>query len=93
MRPGAAAGAAFGQMMGGRDLTSNREEVRSSVEYRQYEEMGQEIRDALLQVKQNARDSAAAAAAPKSAVTCPYCGATTVPDASGRCEYCGGAIG
>ena len=80
-------------MMGGRDLTSNREEVRSSVEYRQYEEMGQEIRDALLQVRQNARDYAAAAAAPKSAVTCPYCGATTVPDASGRCEYCGGAIG
>ena len=26
-------------------------------------------------------------------ITCPYCGATTTPDASGCCEYCGGAIG
>ena len=23
---------------------------------------------------------------------CPYCGATTTPDASGCCEYCGGAV-
>ena len=68
------------------------EEVRSSVEYRQYEAMGQEIRDALLQVRQQVRDEAAAAAAPKTAVTCPYCGATTTPDASGCCEYCGGAV-
>ena len=40
--------------MGGGSLTSNAEEVRSSVEYRQYEEMGCEIRDALLQVRQQA---------------------------------------
>lgn len=78
--------------MGGGSLTSNAEEVRSSVEYRQYEAMGQEIRDALLQVRQQVRDEAAAAAAPKAAVTCPYCGATTTPDASGCCEYCGGAV-
>ena len=77
--------------MGGGSLTSNAEEVRSSVEYRQYEEMGCEIRDALLQVRQQAREEAAAAAAPKAAVTCPYCGATTTPDASGCCEFCGGA--
>ena len=73
-------------------LTSNAEEVRASVEYRQYEAMGQEIREALLQVRQQARDVAAAAAAPKVAVTCPYCGATTTPDASGCCEFCGGAV-
>lgn len=78
--------------MGGGSLTSNAEEVRSSVEYRQYEEMGCEIRDALLQIRQQAREEAAAAAAPKAAVTCPYCGATTTPDASGCCEFCGGAI-
>ena len=58
----------------------------------QYEEMGREIRDALLQVRQQAREEAAAAAAPKAAVTCPYCGATTTPDASGCCEFCGGAV-
>lgn len=76
----------------GRDLTSNAEEVRASVEYRQYEQIGQEIRDALLQVRQEARDTAVAANAPKAAVTCPWCGATTTPDASGTCEYCGGAL-
>ena len=31
-------------------------------------------------------------AAPKTAVTCPYCGATTTPDVNGCCEYCGGAV-
>lgn len=81
----------FGGMRGG-SLTSNVEEVRSSVEYRQYEEMGLEIRDALLRVRQQVRDEAAAAAAPKAAVTCPFCGATTMPDASGCCEFCGGAV-
>ena len=80
-----------GGMRGG-PRTSNAEEVRASVEYRQYEEMGLEIRDALLQVRQQAREHAAVAAAPKAAVTCPYCGATTTPDASGCCEFCGGAV-
>lgn len=77
-------------MAGG--LTSNAAEVRASVEYRQYEQMGKEIREALLQVRKDARASAAAAAAPKQAVTCPWCGATTTPDASGCCEYCGGSV-
>ena len=63
-----------------------------SVEYRRYKEMGEEIKEALLQIRQQTRDEVAAAAAPKSAVTCPYCGATTTPDASGCCEYCGGAV-
>ena len=30
--------------------------------------------------------------ASRTAVTCPYCGATTIPDANGCCEYCGGAV-
>lgn len=81
-----------GGLMGG-VRTSNADEVRASFEYQQYEQLGEEIRDALLQVRQDARDSAAAAAAPKMAVTCPCCGATTVPDASGCCEFCGGAVG
>ena len=37
-------------------------------------------------------ENAAAAAAPRQAVTCPWCGATTTPDASGCCEYCGGSV-
>ena len=77
--------------MGG-SRTSNADEVRSSMEYRQYEEMGREIRDALLQVREQVRNEAVAAAAPKTALTCPFCGATTTPDASGCCEFCGGAV-
>ena len=77
---------------GGMGSNSNAEEVRASVEYQQYEAMGKEIQDALLQVRQQVREEVAAAAAPKTAVTCPYCGATTTPDASGCCEFCGGAL-
>lgn len=66
---------------------------RRHVDFQEYERMGKEIVAALSSARQDARDAAAAAAAPKMAVTCPYCGATTTPDANGRCEYCGGAIG
>ena len=92
MPGGARPGMAGRPPMGGGVRTSNADEVRASVEYRQYEQMGNEIREALLQVRQDARDSAVAAAAPKLAVTCPWCGATTTPDASGCCEYCGGSL-
>ena len=68
-------------------------EQRGSIEYREAERQTNEIRDALTQLRQETRDSVVAAQAPKTAVTCPFCGATTIPDASGRCEYCGGAIG
>lgn len=64
----------------------------TNLEYREYEEMGREIKDALTAVRQTARDDSAAANAPKVAVTCPWCGATTTPDPSGRCEYCGGSV-
>ncbi len=64
----------------------------NNIEYREYKKMGEEIKEALLNVRQQVREEAAEAAAPKAAVTCPYCGATTTPDASGCCEYCGGAV-
>ena len=93
IRPGIPGGSRPGArpFMGG-SRTSNADEVRSSMEYRQYEEMGREIRDALLQVREQVRNEAVVAAAPKTALTCPFCGATTTPDASGCCEFCGGAV-
>lgn len=57
-------------------------------EYRQYVEMANEIIEVLTAVREQGREEAA----PKAAVTCPYCGATTVPNASGCCEFCGGAV-
>ena len=62
---------------------------RRDPEYRQYEAMGEEIRRALTQARQEAREAVRAAAAPKAAVICPTCGASTVPDSAGCCEYCG----
>ena len=54
--------------------------------------MGEEIRDTLTRARQEVRERAVSEAAPKAAVTCPWCGATTIPDASGCCEYCGGSL-
>ena len=51
------------------------------------------FRAALTELRETTREAAAAASAPKVARTCPFCGATTTPDASGRCEYRGGAMG
>lgn len=93
IRPGMSGRPPMGGMGMRGGMWSNADEVRASVEYRQYEEMGNEIREALLQVRQEARDTVVAANAPKAAVTCPYCGATTTPNANGCCEFCGGALG
>lgn len=68
-------------------------EERTSVEFREAERQAGEIREALTAVRQETREAAAEAAKPKVAQTCPFCGATTIPDANGRCEYCGGAMG
>lgn len=64
----------------------------TNVEYCNYQQLGEEIKQALTQVREGVREKAEQQAAPKMAVTCPFCGATTTPDVSGRCEYCGGAI-
>jgi hypothetical protein len=73
-------------------LNGSRIEQRGSAEYRNYEQQAAEIKEALSQIRQEARESVAAANAPKVARTCPHCGATTTPDANGRCEFCGGAM-
>lgn len=65
---------------------------KGSPEYNSAEQIAFDIRDTLTGVRQSVRDEVAAAAAPKTAVTCPHCNASTIPDANGRCEYCGGAI-
>ena len=73
--------------------SSTADDIREQLAYREAKRQATEVRDALVQLRQETRDSVVAAKAPKTAVTCPFCGATTIPDASGRCEYCGGAIG
>jgi len=67
-------------------------EDRGSVAYQECENLGNEIKAVLTQIRQETRETVAAAAAPKAAQTCPRCGASTVPDARGCCEYCGSAM-
>lgn len=66
---------------------------RMNADYREYEQMGKEIKQILTEARRQVREAAKAAAAPKQAVTCPWCGASTKPDANGCCEYCGGSLG
>ena len=61
-------------------------------EYNEYVAMGEEIKQILMQARQQVREELEQKAAEPKAVTCPYCLATTFPDKNGRCEYCGGAI-
>ena len=61
-------------------------------DYMEFYNMGQEIKTALLQIHTQVRDEVMAASAPKVAIVCPACGATTLPDASGCCEYCGSPV-
>lgn len=74
-------------------VNDSRIEEQFSAEYNEAERQAREIREALTHVREEVREQAAAAAAPKTAVSCPFCGATTIPDGNGRCEYCGGALG
>ncbi len=69
-------------------LNSSAVDGESRREYNQYQDLCEEIKAVFAQ----ARDGIAAANAPKAAVTCPWCGATTVPDERGCCEYCGAAV-
>ena len=63
-------------------------------EYRKYKQMGEELKNCLMQVeeKQEKAVPAAAAAAPQQPVICPCCGAETMADSKGCCEYCGSAL-
>lgn len=63
-----------------------------NAEYRQYKEMCDEVKATLMGARQQARDEAAASAAPPTVARCPYCGANSTPDASGCCAYCGSPL-
>ena len=64
----------------------------NNADYVERKECGDEIVAELTQARKDARAELKKEQAPKAAVTCPWCGATTMPDANGCCEYCGGAV-
>lgn len=73
-------------------VNSNSIDRYGSVSYREAERQMLEIRDVLLQSQEQVLDKERMANAPKTAKTCPSCGATTIPDQNNRCEFCGGAV-
>ena len=77
---------------GGGLLGATKPDPTMDVNYIEAVHLGEDIRNALAKVHTQVRSAIAAANAPRQAVTCPYCGATTMPDANGCCEYCGGAV-
>ena len=57
--------------------------------YRDYQRLGNDIKNILMLKRGEARKAETTVV---KAVTCPCCGATTTPDASGCCEYCGSSV-
>lgn len=74
-------------------VNDSRIEEARSAKFLNCQAQAEEIKKTLMAERDAQAAAHAAAQAPKTAATCPHCGATTVPDAMGRCEYCGGAMG
>ena len=68
------------------------EDKMNNVDYAEYETIGQEIKDTMLNVREQIRENIIEQNTPKASVKCPHCGATTVPTANGCCEFCGSAL-
>ncbi len=73
-------------------LNDDEIDSRFSHEFKEAERDAEEIKSTLLGLREQSREEVLEANAPKVAVTCPNCQATTIPNASGCCEYCGGAV-
>lgn len=72
------------------DIDRGTSSVPNSSEAMQGRQIAQEVCEALTAERERIHVATEAARAPKTAVTCPHCSATTVPDENGCCEYCGG---
>ena len=79
-----------GFSIGNNNSYGNKPDPHQSVDYCEYERMCNDIKTALTSGRKQAREQAAAANAPRVAVVCQCCGATTTPDQNGICEFCGG---
>ncbi len=63
-----------------------------STDYEECMRICEEIKSVLTDVRVSSREKEIEKARPKAALVCPFCGATTTPDAAGNCEYCGAFI-
>ena len=75
------------------NLRTNKETVEGrGLDYQKELKKAEEIKDIFTKVHEEEREAIEQAAAPKTPVVCPACGATTIPDANGCCEYCGSPV-
>lgn len=72
-----------------RQVVGSTLDPNANPEYARCVQLGEDIKAALLGMPQ---DGGAAPVQEPVEVVCPWCDATTVPDANGRCEYCGGEL-
>ena len=70
-------------------VNDNTIEVKNGVEYKEALRKCEEIKGLLTGIQEDVKAEAVEAAKPKTAVICPFCKATTYPDANGCCEFCG----
>ncbi len=61
-----------------------------STQFKEAQENADIIKDTLTGIREEARQEVIDANAPKQAVSCPNCMATTIPNENGCCEFCGG---
>ncbi|HZK28750.1 MAG TPA: hypothetical protein VFD19_00870, partial [Clostridia bacterium] len=61
-------------------------------DYKEADRDANEIVNALIELRDGIMSEKKEMTRPKQRVTCPNCGATTMPDVNGCCEYCMGAI-
>ena len=65
---------------------------RGGAAYREAQTKADEIKELLTRVRDAEREAVLEAKAPRQSVVCPFCHATTMPDANGCCEYCGSPV-
>lgn len=68
-------------------VSSTKVDPNTNADYRRYQELAEEIKAFIGGARAESREPVI-----KLAVNCPFCGASTVPDAAGCCEYCGSSL-
>lgn len=78
---------------GERSINDTRRGARTwNAEYNEQYTLAETIVSTLLELRRLSREDHTAQELPREAVTCPHCGAPTIPDEHGCCEYCGAAL-
>lgn len=92
--------ASFAKTVGGFLMQAGADMTGSNAEYRQCEEIAEEIKSIFSQnnrsetgfTNEDRTEDVVQTEPPSAAAKCPQCGALTYPNAEGNCEFCGGKM-